>query len=345
MQLRQAETLGMLDHHDRRGGNVDADLDDRGGNQNVDALAGERSHHRILLGRLQAPMDQPDAIAKPLSQRLVPVRRRREVDVLRLLDQWTDPVNLGPLAQLAGDGRHHIFDTVGRHRSGIDRLAARRLVDQARHIHVAIGGQGQGARDRGGGHHQHIDRAAALGRELQPLMHAEPVLFVDHRQSKIMEPDVVLDQRVGADDDRQRAGGQFVQQAGPPLALVAAGQQPDTNARRIRQRRDGLHMLSRQDLGGRQDRGLRPGLDRGQHRRQGDHGLAAADIALQQPQHAVFGRHVGRDLGDRLALRAGQGKGKGGFDLGGEPPVAAQRPAGQAAQRGAYQCQRQLIGQ
>ena len=45
-------------------------------------------------------------------------------------------------------------------------------------------------------------------------------------------------------------------------------------------------MLAGEDLGRRHQRRLAAALDRGQHRDQRDDGLAAADIALQQPHHA-----------------------------------------------------------
>ena len=76
-------------------------------------------------------------------------------------------------------------------------LPARRLVDQPRYLHVAIGGQRQGAGDRRRRHDQRVDGAGALGGELQPLVHAEPVLFIDDRQAQVPERDVFLDQRNG----------------------------------------------------------------------------------------------------------------------------------------------------
>jgi hypothetical protein len=38
VQLREAHALGVLDHHQRRVRHVDADLDDRGRHQQLDAL-------------------------------------------------------------------------------------------------------------------------------------------------------------------------------------------------------------------------------------------------------------------------------------------------------------------
>ena len=64
VQLREAEPFRMFHHHDRRGGHVDADLDDRRGDQEIDAAAlgiggGKGSHRAVFLGGLHAAMHQP----------------------------------------------------------------------------------------------------------------------------------------------------------------------------------------------------------------------------------------------------------------------------------------------
>ena len=73
-------------------------------------------------------------------------------------------------------------------------------------------------------------------------------------------------------------------------AALAAGEDGDAHAGGLRQRRDGLEMLAGEDFGRRHEGGLPPGLDHGRRREQRHHGLAGADIALQQPQHAL--RHA-----------------------------------------------------
>ena len=49
MQLREAEALGMLDHHDGRFRHVDADLDYGGGDEKPCLARGEALHGRIFL--------------------------------------------------------------------------------------------------------------------------------------------------------------------------------------------------------------------------------------------------------------------------------------------------------
>ena len=72
--------------------------------------------------------------------------------------------------------------------------------------------------------------------------------------------------------------------AGPALA---AGQDGDADAGGFGQRRDGLQMLAREQLGRRHERRLAAGLDHGGGGDQRHHGLAGADVALQQAQHAL----------------------------------------------------------
>ena len=68
-------------------------------------------------------------------------------------------------------------------------------------------------------------------------------------------------------------------------------------------------MLAGENLGRRHHRRLPPGLDHFGHREERDHGLARADVALQEPQHALLGPEIGADFGDRLALRWVSAKG------------------------------------
>ena len=70
MQLRQPETLRVLDHHHRRLGDVDADLDNGGRDQEIELAGAERRHDGILFAALHASMQQADAIAEAGLERL-----------------------------------------------------------------------------------------------------------------------------------------------------------------------------------------------------------------------------------------------------------------------------------
>jgi hypothetical protein len=60
---REAEALGVLDHHQAGVGHIDADLDHRGGHQHIDLASGEGGHHRGLFVGLEAAVHQADAQA------------------------------------------------------------------------------------------------------------------------------------------------------------------------------------------------------------------------------------------------------------------------------------------
>ena len=104
VQLRQAEALGMLDHHDRGVRHVDADLDHRRRDQQPRAPALEGVHRLVLFGSAHAPMHQPDLVAEPVGKIAEAVFRGGGVDLLAFLDQRADPIEL--LAALAVRGRH-----------------------------------------------------------------------------------------------------------------------------------------------------------------------------------------------------------------------------------------------
>ena len=104
-------------------------------------------------------------------------------------------------------------------------------------------------------------------------------------------------------------------------------------------------MLPRQQLGRRHQRRLRAGLHRARHGEQRDDGLAAADIALQQAQHAMRAREVGVDLGERAGLRAGQLEGEGGEDRLAQLAGPSEAPPGAPLEPCADHGKRKLVGQ
>ena len=172
---------------------------------------------------------------------------------------------LAPRFKRPRDRAGHLVGAVERHGAGVDRLPPRRLVEQPRHVEIAIGGQHQGARDRGGAHQQRVG-VVALGAEGEALLDPEAVLLVDHRQREIAKRDIRLHQRMRADDDRGQPGGEARQHrvARPPL--LAPGQQADLDPGRRREALQHLVVLPRQHLGRRHQRRLAAALDRDQHR-------------------------------------------------------------------------------
>ena len=60
MELGDAESVGVEDHHHRRVRHVDADLDHRGGDEHVELPGAEQIHRHLLLRRCQPAVQQPD---------------------------------------------------------------------------------------------------------------------------------------------------------------------------------------------------------------------------------------------------------------------------------------------
>jgi hypothetical protein len=193
-------------------------------------------------------------------------------------------------------------------------LPAGRLFSQLRNVHVAEIGENQGARDRGGGQHQEIDRFA-LARQCQPLMHAETVLFVDDGEREIVERHVVLEQRVRADGQIDIARSQCRQNFSAFAAALPAREDSNTDAGGGREPRDGGKMLARQNLGRRHQRRLAAGLDHRCGGKECHHGLARADVAVEQAQHAIGLGEIGNNVGDRALLRRRERIGQGGSNL------------------------------
>ena len=104
-------------------------------------------------------------------------------------------------------------------------------------------------------------------------------------------------------------------------------------------------MLAREKLGRRHQGGLPAGFDRRGHGKQRHDGLTAADIALQQPEHAVGIGEVGVDLRERARLRARQLEGKFGEDRLAHAAFRRENAAGVFAQALADHRKRELVGE
>ena len=103
-----------------------------------------------------------------------------------------------------------------------------------------------------------------------------------------------------------RAVFDFLQCLAPLLCGQRAGQQCARNAQLRKQRLHGLQMLLREQLGRRHNRRLIPVARGKKTQRCGNHGLAGADISLNQPaQRSAFG-NIHTALLDGALLCAGQ---------------------------------------
>ena len=152
-------------------------------------------------------MDQTDLRAEEFLQILGAILRRGQIGLLAALDKGADPID--PRAGFYGPPKpgDDFVDAFDIDRPRVDLLASRRLFPQVRKVHVAEKSQSQSARDRSRRHGQHVNGLALFAKR-QPLVDAETMLFVDHREAEAGEDDIVLNQGMGADDDVQRAARQ-----------------------------------------------------------------------------------------------------------------------------------------
>ena len=79
--------------------------------------------------------------------------------------------------------------------------------------------------------------------------------------------------------------------------------------------------------------------------KQRDDGLAGADVALQQAQHALRLRQIGDDIVDRALLRRRQRVGQGGDDALAQAALGGAAMAGQLPHMRAQQGERELAGE
>ena len=204
----------------------------------------------------------------------------------------------------------HLIEFAGRGGRGSDGLAADGLFAQFGDGDVPVKGEDQGARDGGRGHHQDVGMRALVG-EGEALIDAEAVLLVDHGKPEILKLDVVLKQRVGPDHRPDFPGLQAFEDGLSGLAVLPPGQDRQGYAGGAEKRVEPVRMLADQHVGGRHEGGLGAALDDLQHADRGDHRLAAADIALQEPEHPYGLGEILTDLDGRLLLRCGQLEGQG----------------------------------
>ena len=109
MELREPESLRVLDEHHRRVRHVDAHLDHRRRDEQVDLAVAKPAHDVVALFARDAAVQQRDAPVRerPGGERLVHRRRGLEVGLLRFLDHRIDDVRLTSQLQLSIDELQH----------------------------------------------------------------------------------------------------------------------------------------------------------------------------------------------------------------------------------------------
>ena len=146
-------------------------------------------------------MKQSHGVLREDSQTQIVVHHGRgfEVGFGRFLDERIDDVGLAAELDLALDATINALAFVFAADNCLDRRAAGRQFINDRNIKIAINGHRQAAWYRRCGHNQNIG-IFTRRLDLSTLHHAEAMLFVDDGEAETIERDLVLNDRVGADD-------------------------------------------------------------------------------------------------------------------------------------------------
>ena len=151
------------------------------------------------------------------------------------------------------------------------------------------------------------------------------MLLVHHREAESLERDGLLHERVGADDAADLPRRDRRAPRRPLAPLQPRRQQRHADAERLEQPAEGREMLLGENLGGRHDRRLVAGLHRRAHGERRHHGLARADVALQQPVHRVRRGHVAPDVLPHALLSRREGEGQARAQAGDQLAARAHR--------------------
>ena len=113
-------------------------------------------HGGVALGGLHAAMDQADPRAEAFLQLGEALLGGRQIHQIGFPHQRADPEDPRAAVDRAAHRGDDLVEALQRQGPGIDGLAARRLLGEARDVEIAIDRHHQGARDRRGGHGQQM---------------------------------------------------------------------------------------------------------------------------------------------------------------------------------------------
>ena len=296
MELAESEHVGPFHDEGVRVGDVQAGLNDRGADQDVEALLPEVDDHLL------------EPVFGHLTVRSGNARLGHELanpggGLLDGRHPVVDQEHLTLAQELTADRGDDLFLVICAH-EGQNRVTLLGRGGQRGHLADAGDGHLQGARDGSRRQGKNINgRAQAL--ELFLVLDAEALLLVDHHQPEVLEGNLVAQQPMGADDEVDRAVGQ----PRHDLLGLRIGLEPRQRLNHDGEGsvplREGLEMLLHQQRCGHQDRGLLAVLNGLESCAHGDLGLAVADVATYEPVHRDLFLHVDLDLIDTAQLVRG----------------------------------------
>ena len=151
-------------------------------------------------------------------------------------------------------------------------------------------------------------RVAALANELFPLCDPELVLLVNHHQTEVGQIKSLREQGMSPHQQRSAAACPRILDFGLWTLgrLMASGLHFHRNSQRLEPFPEIAEMLFGQNLRRSHQRHIVAALQGHQRAARRDHGLAGADVSLQQPPHWMQAGHVFAQLPQNLGLRFGQ---------------------------------------
>ena len=313
MQLREAEAVGVFNHHHRGVGHIHPHLYHRGRYEDLQFAALEGLHHGIFVRRLHAPVHFADFESREHVAKIIVARFKvLQIAFFAALNQGKHHVNLPSCRQFAHHARVHIATLFLCVVNGLNRFAPGRQRVDDRHVEVAVDRHGKGARDGRGGHHEHVRRAHIFLPQRGALLHAEAVLLVDDHETEVEEAHRWFDEGVRAHKDMNRAVGDALHDFLARLAFHAAREEFHGDWQVGKLIPDGGKVLLGKYFGGRHDARLETVVEGEEAAKQSHDGLAAAHVALQQAVHLPPAPHVAADFADDALLRLGEFKRQAG---------------------------------
>src|SRR5260370_10948964 len=196
---------------------------------------------------------------------------------------------------------------LGGHAGDDGGAAGRELVKNGK-VGGGMEGERKSARDGRGGEDENV-RGVAMGggfvHEALTLEDAEAVLIVNGDAAEAGGGSVVVDERVGADDELRFAGANALEDGGFLSGFQAADEELDAIASFGEDAARGKKMLDGENFRGGHQSSLRVVFDGDHGGLERDDGFAAADVALEETIHRGRLFEVGGDFGQDPFLGGG----------------------------------------
>src|SRR5713226_5246050 len=309
VELGKAEALGVLDDHDGGVGDVDADFDDSGGDEDLGFVLAEALHDFFFFIAGEAAVQEAELeLGKNFAREALVFFHGSFQLELGFFDDRINDVAL----VAGGDFAAEKFPDAGEmrlagHARGDGSAAGRQLVENG-NVQVAIESERQRARDGRGGEHEDV-RGVAVGggfiHQALALEDAEAMLLVNGDEAEAGEGNVVFDEGVGADDELGFAGADAIEGRGFFRDFQTTDEEFDAIACFGENATRGKKVLDGEDFRGGHERGLRAVFDGDYRGLQSDDGLAAADVALKETIHRGRFFEVGSDFRENAFLGGG----------------------------------------